>query len=76
MKHVLKVLLTLSLVFVPSMASAQLDLVILEAENGAVGSQLTTAADGATSYATIQSTIGGVATDRLVIKEGGSVLQP
>src|ERR671914_495700 len=59
MKHVLNLLLTLSIVLVPRIASAQLDPVILQAESGVVGSQFTIAADGATTYATIQTTIGG-----------------
>ena len=59
MKHVLQLLLTLLLVLAPTLAAAQLDPVIVEAENGVVGSQFTIAADGATTYAAIQSTIGG-----------------
>jgi GH35 family endo-1,4-beta-xylanase len=59
MKHVPRSLLTLSLFLVPHAAFAQLSPVILEAEGGSAGSQFTVAADGATTYAAIQSTIGG-----------------
>jgi endo-1,4-beta-xylanase len=59
MKHVVRLLLALPLVLVPDRAAAQLDPAIVEAESGVVGSQFTVASDGATTYAAIQSTIGG-----------------
>src|SRR3954452_23133664 len=51
--------LAFPLLLFPQVASAQLEPVILEAESGVVGSQFTIAADGGTTYAGIQSTIGG-----------------
>ena len=59
MKRLTKLLLTLALASIPTAAFAQLDSVILEAEHGVVGPQFAIGTDGGTTYAAIQSTIGG-----------------
>jgi GH35 family endo-1,4-beta-xylanase len=59
MRQLQNIALVVCLVVVPRIAEAQLNAVVFEAENGVVGPQFTIASDGATTYAAIQTTIGG-----------------
>jgi endo-1,4-beta-xylanase len=59
MKPLGTLLPSLVLAVLPSLALAQNESIILQAESGTVGSQFTLANDGDIQYATIQGTVGG-----------------